>query len=231
MSSDFDEGSFPKARGWLLAFSSSLIALWFFGADLTSVSVLGTKIEFTRNTEHVWLVALAINAYLLLRFYQHQPGLSYSGSTVFKNYYQGIMLGIMLWSNKRSIDKEVLERCRSETPSALEHGNIKCVIESWEFRRVIEPSEKRSLIRGMKEVVIIHAHCVATDKEGDGIQVTRTHEVHRICPYWLVFICIWLSKFKLWTKTSYATEHLLPYIWSGFAAVVCLLRWFAIVAS
>lgn len=200
MSSDFDEGSFPKARGWLLAFSSLLIALWFFGADLTSLSVLGTKIEFTRNTEHVWLVALAINAYLLLRFYQHQPDISYSGSAEYKKYYESFMLNIVLWLNKRSIYKEVLERGKENIPSALEDGIIKCVIETSGLKRFTKPSEKRRHIRGMKEVVVIHARCLATDHEGNRSATTTTYQVDRVCPYWLICLCIWLSKVKLWIK-------------------------------
>ncbi|WP_367863271.1 hypothetical protein [Pseudomonas guariconensis] len=225
MTADFDEGSFPKARGWLLAFSSSLIALWFFGADLTSVSVLGTKMEFTRNTEHIWLVALAINAYLLLRFYQHQPDISYSGSGVYKRYYENYMLRIIIWLSKKDIEKEVFELGKRDFPSVFQHAMVKCVIETFEFKRVTEPSEKRSRIRGMKEMVIIWAHCAATGEKMERSEVTPAYRVDRVCPYWVICLCGWLSKLKLWIKTSYATEHLLPYLWSGFAALICLIRW------
>ncbi|MBI6899563.1 hypothetical protein JET64_22390 [Pseudomonas putida] len=227
MSADFDEGSFPKARGWLLAFSSLLIALWFFGADLKSVSVLGTKINFTRNTEHVWLVALVIVAYLLLRFYQHQPNISYSGWKEYKQYYSSFMLSFMWWLSERSIEKEFLESGEVSGSSALEYDMVKCVIETRELTRVTEPSEKRRHIRGMKDMLVIHAHCKLSQKKGDRVSVSQTYKVVRVCPYWLICLCIWLSRIQLWVRTSYATEHLLPYIWGGFAAVVCFFRWYA----
>ncbi|MFK3680656.1 hypothetical protein [Pseudomonas sp. NPDC088890] len=229
MSSDFDEGSFPKARGWLLAFSSLLIALWFFGADLQAVSVLGTKIDFRRNTEHVWFIAFAINAYLLLRFYQQQPDISYSGVKEYKAYYGNYVRNIMLLLNRRSIEKEVLQRGKGSIPSALKHGVSKCVFETSEYKRFTNPSEKRRYIRGMKDVIVTHAYCVVSHEKDSGVVTTSTYQVDRDCPYWLICLCVWLSMVKLWTKTSYATEHLFPYIWSGFAAVVCLFRWHAVI--
>lgn len=231
MSSDFDEGSFPKARGWLLAFSSLLIALWFFGAELKALSVLGTQIEFRRNTEHIWFVAFAINAYLLLRFYQQQPDVSYSGLKEYKSYYAGYIRSIMLWLNRRSIEKEVLERSKGAILSALKYEVSKCVIETSEYKRFTDPSEKRWYIRGMKDVLVTHAYCVVAHETDDGVSTTATYQVDRDCPYWLICLCVWLSIVKLWVKTSYATEHLLPYVWSGIAAVVCLRRWFAVLIS
>lgn len=231
MSSDFDEGSFPKARGWLLAFSSSLIALWFFGADLTSVSVLGTKMEFTRNTQHVWLVALAINAYLLLRFYQHQPAISYYEWAVYRKCYERLLLRITLLLNKRSIRKQVLERSGVYSSSDLAVYSVECVIESSEFQRYTNREEKRRYIKGMSESVVFHAHCLVSDKKENRTEATMESAVAFDFPYWLICMCVWLSKVKIWITTSYATEHLLPYIWSGFAAVVCLLRWHAAVVS
>ena len=231
MSSDCDEGSFPKARGWLLAFSSLLIALWFFGADLKAVSVLGTQIEFRRNTEHIWFIAFAINAYLLLRFYQQQPEVSYSSLKEYKSYYAGYMRNIMLWLNRRSIEKEVLERGKGTILSVSTYGVSKCVIETSEYKRFTDSSEKRRYIRGMKDVLVTHAYCVVTHETDGGVATTATYQIDRDCPYWLICLCVWLSLIKLCIKTSYATEHLLPYIWSGFAAVICLLRWSAMIIS
>lgn len=228
MSSDFDEGSFPKARGWLLAFSSLVIALWFFGADLKAVSLLGTQIEFKRNTEHVWFIAFAINAYLLLRFYQQRPGVSYLGTKEYKGYYDNYMRDIMLWINRGSIESEVLERSKGGITAVSKHGVSKCVIETAECQRFTNPSEKRRYIRGMKDVLVVHAYCVVTHGQSDEVAATVTYQVDRDCPYWLICLCVWLSIVKLWIKTSYATEYLLPYAWSTFAAVVCLRCWFAV---
>ncbi|MEN5239073.1 hypothetical protein ABE459_16400 [Pseudomonas sp. TWI923] len=231
MSSDFDEGSFPKVRGWLLAFSSIIIALWFFGADLESVSMLGTKINFTKNTEHVWLIAFVINAYLLLRFYQHQPRISYADWGIYRNCYEGLMLKSTLLLNGGFIRDKVIEQSGAYSASDLQSKTVKCVIEAREFNRYTEASEKRRYIMGMREEAVFHARCLVSDKNGGDTETTREHAVLVRFPYWLTCVCTWLSKVKIWITTTYATEYLMPYIWSGFAAVVCLVRWHATVVS
>jgi hypothetical protein len=231
VSSDFDEGSFPKARGWLLAFSSVLIALWFFDADLTSVSLLGTKIEFRRNTEHIWLIALAINFYLMLRFNQHQPNISYSSSAEYQRYYESFMLSSMLQLKHKSINGELLQLARANISPALANATIKSVIERSEFKRFTDPSEKRRYIIGLKEVIAVHAYGLVTGNE-DGTSIkTVAYQIDRVCPYWLIRLCIWISKAKLCIRTSYATEHLLPYIWGGFSIIICLIRWITATVS
>lgn len=84
-----------------------------FGADLKAVSLLGTQIEFKRNTEHVWFIAFAINAYLLLRFYQQRPGVSYLGTKEYKGYYDNYMRDIMLWINRALLRARCLSVVRA----------------------------------------------------------------------------------------------------------------------
>lgn len=231
VSSDFDEGSFTKVRGWLLAFSSTIIALWFFGVDLKSVSILGTKIDFTRNTEYVWLVAFAVSAYLLLRFYQHQPYISYSEWGEYKKCYESVMVKLSRLISRRSIANGVFEKGGVYSFSDLKGRKVKCVVDSTEFNLYTNRSEKRRYIRGMRQVVIFHARCLISDKDGGNAETTKDHAVELDYPYSLICVCVWLSKLKIWVTTSYATEHVLPYVWSGSAAVVCLIRWQATLVS
>lgn len=225
MSSDFDEGSFPKVRGWLLVFSSSIILLWFFGADLTSVSLLGTSVNFTRNTEYVWIVALIINLYLGLRFFQYRPDVAYAALPAYKSCYSALMLKFARWVPKQRIAEKVLDQSSVYSSSDVIKRLVKCIVESVEVKTYNQPSEDRRYSRGVRRVFAYSAYCLVRNDDGK-TESTLTRQVAINCPYLLIFICVWLSRLKIWITTSYATEYILPYIWTAFAAVVCLVRWY-----
>jgi len=73
MGSDFDEGSFKKARSFLMVFSTMLLVLWYFKAEMTTLSLLGNSVKFTANTHNLWLVLAAANLYFFCRYIQHLP--------------------------------------------------------------------------------------------------------------------------------------------------------------
>ncbi|MQG91323.1 hypothetical protein [Pseudomonas sp. MN1F] len=73
MGSDFDEGSFKKARSFLMVFSTMLLALWYFKAEMNTLSLLGNSIKFTANTHNLWLVLAVANIYFFCRYIQHLP--------------------------------------------------------------------------------------------------------------------------------------------------------------
>lgn len=73
MGSDFDEGSFKKARSFLMVFSTMLLVLWYFKAEMSTLSLLGNSIKFTANTHNLWLVLAVANLYFFCRYIQHLP--------------------------------------------------------------------------------------------------------------------------------------------------------------
>lgn len=68
-----DEGSFKKARGFLLTYSCLVAGLCYFKAELTQFNLMGVAITFTQRKESVWLVVALVNLYFWFRFYQHLP--------------------------------------------------------------------------------------------------------------------------------------------------------------
>lgn len=76
-----DEGDFKKARGFLLTYSALVLALWYFGADLTQFKLMGNEIMLHQRTESVWFVLALVNAYFWFRCYQRVPrlGLYFDG--------------------------------------------------------------------------------------------------------------------------------------------------------
>jgi len=82
-----DEGDFKKARGFLLTYSALVLALWYFGADLTQFKLMGNEIKLHQRTESVWLVLAALNAYFWLRFVQHVPAGGFRFDNAMNNLY------------------------------------------------------------------------------------------------------------------------------------------------
>lgn len=68
-----DEGDFKKARGFLLTYSALVLALWYFGADLTQFKLMGNEVHLHQRTNSVWLVLAGLNIYFWFRFYQRLP--------------------------------------------------------------------------------------------------------------------------------------------------------------
>lgn len=62
-----------KSRGFLIGYSSILLALYYFNADLSTIKLLGNEIKLQNNIKSIWLVLAFINAYLILRYVQRLP--------------------------------------------------------------------------------------------------------------------------------------------------------------
>lgn len=223
MNAGFDEGDFKKARGMLLSFSSVLIALWFFGADLKSVSVLGTTISFTQNTQHVWLVALAANSYFLLRFYQHSPGANYSDNKIYKATLDSFLIKSMRRLKKAKIKEDFFNNLA--LLGAQENDNYKHDIVRESLSIVNNPTDKRRLTRGIAWIAKFNVRGEYKNLDATELKITPGLEFSYPCPYWLIIIATYKAKISANVKTSLGTEYTLPYLWSGWAAAICVHQW------
>lgn len=223
MNSSFDEGDFRKARGMLLSFSSLLIALWFFGADLKTVSVLGTKVAFTQNLQHVWLVALVADAYLMLRFYQHSPGVKYADNTVYRHSFESCLIFIMRHIKADAVRKALAGRMESQGAQVSE--NVRPDITKVRHRTVVNSTEKRRLSRGVGQIVTFHVRCSYCDEVSPELRLSPEIEIGCSCPYWVVCIATYYARIPANLKTSHGTEYALPYLWAGIALAICLMKW------
>jgi hypothetical protein len=226
MNSGFDEGDFKKARGMLLSFSSILISLWFFGADLKSVSLFGTTIAFTQNTQHVWLVALAINSYFLLRFYQHSPNASYSENKIYQSTFEDFLIKNMQRLKKEKIKEDLFQNLKHL--GAQESDNYKHEIVRTSFSTVTNPQDKRKFSRGFARIANFQVRGEYKNLDATELKTSPVFEYGYSCPYWLVVLATYRAKIAANVKTSYGTEYLLPYLWSSWAAVICMHQWFVI---
>lgn len=68
-----DEGDFKKARGFLLTYSALVLALLYFGADLTQFKLMGNEVRLLHRADSAWLVLAAVNIYFWFRYFQRLP--------------------------------------------------------------------------------------------------------------------------------------------------------------
>ncbi|WP_052512452.1 hypothetical protein [Pseudomonas fluorescens] len=226
MNPGFDEGDFKKARGMLLSFSSILIAIWFFGADFKSMSVLGTKIAFTQNTQHIWLVALAINSYFLLRFYQHSPGTSYSDNKTYKNTFESFLIKSTRRLKKGEMKEDFFRNLNKLGGQGSENYKLDIVRESLSI--VNNPNEQRKFIRGIAWVAKFHIRGDYRNSDATEIKLTPATEFSYPCSYWLIVLAIYRAKVLANIKTSLGTEYTMPYLWSGWATAICISQWLTV---
>lgn len=225
MDSGFDEGDFKKARGMLVSFSSLLIMLWFFGADLKSVSIFGTAVSFTQNTQHVWLVTLVINSYFLLRFYQQSPGVTYSGNVVYEGSLSRFLLAVVRLLKGKAMKEEFIKRV--SVLGADKDADYSYEVVKEGVRTVTSSAKKKTLIKGLDYQAQFHIRGEYISLNLAERKLTPIFLWECSCPYWLVVIAHYRAKIIANIKTSLGTEYTLPYLWGGFAAVICVVRWIA----
>lgn len=107
---DTDTPDFNKARSYLIGFSSVVLLLWYFGADLTAFKLLGNEIKLKENVQNVWMVLAGINAYLWMRLYQRTPEGSFRFDIAMHDLYEKTLIEVMKRLQKKQMRKHVLEQ-------------------------------------------------------------------------------------------------------------------------
>ena len=114
MGSDFDEGSFKKARSFLMVFSTMLLVLWYFEAEMSTLSLLGNSIKFTANTHNLWFVLPAANLYFFCRYIQHlPPGWRKPGKN-FEEFFDSTFCGVTKLVYRRKLYAHAWEHFRTD---------------------------------------------------------------------------------------------------------------------
>lgn len=120
-----DTPDFNKARGYLIGFSTVVLLLWYFGADLSTFKLLGNEIRLKENVKNVWMVLAGINAYLWLRLYQRTPAGSFSFDLPMHDLYERTLIGVVRRLGKKKMRSHVLELI--ETTPGIVDGEFKLV--------------------------------------------------------------------------------------------------------
>lgn len=104
-----DTPDFNKARGYLIGFSTVVLLLWYFGADLSAFKLLGNEIKLKENVKNVWLVLAGINVYLWLRLYQRTPAGSFRFDLPMHDLYEKTLIKVVRRLSKLKIYAHVLD--------------------------------------------------------------------------------------------------------------------------
>ncbi|MNC02688.1 hypothetical protein D3C76_444720 [compost metagenome] len=105
---DTDTPDFNKARGYLIGFSSVVLLLWYFGADLSSFKLLGNEIYLKENIQNVWMVLAGINGYFWLRLYQRTPKGSFRFDVPMHELYDEALIKIVRFLSTRKMKAHIL---------------------------------------------------------------------------------------------------------------------------
>ncbi|WP_397454677.1 hypothetical protein AB3472_20075 [Pseudomonas lurida] len=120
MGSDFDDGSFKKSRSFLLVFSSLILVLWYFKAEMASLSILGNTIKFTANTENIWLVLAVAAVYFFFRYVQHLPP-EWSKPS---DQVDSIFAETLVWLSQRLHHRENLDAVKVRLREDSDHSSV-----------------------------------------------------------------------------------------------------------
>ncbi|VVP23997.1 hypothetical protein PS876_03978 [Pseudomonas fluorescens] len=118
-----DTPDFNKARGYLIGFSTVVLLLWYFGADLSTFKLLGNEIRLKENAQNVWMVLGGINAYLWLRLYQRTPEGSFRFDLAMHDLYEKTLIQTMKRVDKKKMLTHVLEQI-NDSPDTIP-GEVK----------------------------------------------------------------------------------------------------------
>ncbi|WP_416199810.1 MAG: hypothetical protein ACFWTR_27035 [Pseudomonas shahriarae] len=233
MVDSLDDGrDFNKARGFLLTYSALVLALWYFGADLTQFKLMGNEVQLHQRTNSVWLVLAALNAYFWFRCYQriHPAGLNFDKAM--DGLYEASLRWVALTLGRRKLKQEIV----SEVAKRSREG-APFKIQSYATQLSYRPTHdlsKRQRGVGLKSRILLHEYRVKvylmakykcqSDKgwlDGEGTK----YYVMGVFITWPIKIFIVLrGAFITPWFTDYVAPLLFGFVSTGFA----LWKWYSI---
>ena len=120
-----DSPDFNKARGYLVGFSTVVLLLWYFGADLSAFKLLGNEIKLRENVQNVWMVLAGVNAYLWLRLYQRTPEGSFRFDLAMHDLYEKTLIEVVKRVENKNMRSWFMEQFR--TRSDVVDGDINLI--------------------------------------------------------------------------------------------------------
>lgn len=232
MVDSLDDGrDFNKARGFLLTYSALVLALWYFGADLTQFKLMGNEVKLLQRTNSVWLVLAVLNAYFWFRCYQRIPpnGLYFDGAM--DNIYEKFLLRLALVLGRRKLKRKILSDLVSRG-----RGRNKYIIDSYHSQISKRPSrnkeERRRGVRTLRSRILLEEYRVQVFltvkyryQLDDGWKEVDTSEY-----YTLNVALTWPAKALTIIRgaftTPWFTDHVAPLLLGGLSTAFALWKWY-----
>ncbi|NMX72649.1 hypothetical protein HBO23_06685 [Pseudomonas sp. WS 5532] len=251
-----DEGDFKKARGFLLTYSALVLALWYFGADLTQFKLMGNEIKLQHRTESAWLVLAIINLYFWFRCYQRVPPLGLYFDEPMNSLYDSALIWSASWRKRLELNKKVQKSFADEYQS---EGTIQIHSPTGEItasdaikrdrrrERDWEKEQKRlptneqkqfeyrktapelyRLSRVVRTEIVLRRSYSHIGKEGS----RKENAGGAYVEYHPHVLFTWLVKAFTIVRgifvTPWFTDHIAPLVLGGISTILALCKWYSI---
>jgi len=234
MGSD-DEGDIKKARGFLLTYSAGVLALLFFGAELSELSLLGNKITLHDHKEHAWLIVAGLNVYFWFRYYQRLPDAGRYFDGPMNDLYDSALQWFAVKLTRRqqlTAIREAFDAKKSGGKLRLHSGraDILCHDQLAEDERLHgdEAPELHQVGRAVRTKMRIVASYSHHLDGSPGMVVSSSVQCPEYTPPLLI---AWGAKLFAFVKgafiTPWFTDHIAPLVLGAVSITCALSKWFA----
>lgn len=233
-----DTPDFNKARGYLIGFSTLVLLLWYFGADLSTFKLLGNEIRLKENVQNVWMVLAGVNAYLWLRLYQRTPAGSFSFDLAMHDLYEKTLIEVMKRVDKKKIQDHVFKQITG-SPGPLP-GEIKLhkftatgkmTHHERAPRKNAASADKLAMVRNLDSTTrneisysfYIHFTVHGNEHQQSGGQIlvaTPSRFVARLVK-WYAFV-------RGAIVSPWFFDHVTPFVWGCMSISAALFNWWQI---
>ena len=233
-----DTPDFNKARGYLIGFSTVVLMLWYFGADLSTFKLLGNEIKLKENVKNVWMVLALINFYLWLRLYQRTPAGSFRFDLPMHDLYEKTLIHVMKYVDREKISDHVIAQI-VETPGAapgeysLRRFNAKGKMTYHEHapRQGIDIQDRLARIRDLDSASrneIRYSFFIHYLVRGDEHHLSGSQTI-KVSPSRLVARLVkWYVFMRGALVSPWFFDHVTPFVLGGASICVALLSWWHI---
>jgi hypothetical protein len=227
-----DEGDFKKARGFLLTYSVLVLALWYFGANLTQFKLMGNEIQLHQRTSSAWLVLAIVNVYFLVRCYQRVPPLGLYFDEPMNDLYDKTLVWVVAKLKRRDVNRQAQEHFSANYKSTLEMQITSTTVEATARRTVNadqrnngdEAPELHKLQSSTRAAVTVHATYAVCEEN-----VWKHYAGYGRVVYEPSALLTWPLKAFVIARgaliTPWFTDHIAPLALGVVTTVLALWKW------
>jgi len=227
-----DEGDFKKARGFLLTYSSLVLAMWFFQAKLTKFNLMGVSLTLEHHKESVWLVLTLLNVYFWFRCWQRVPRHGLYFDEPMHALYDEALVWFAAKLKRRALKRLANQqfasrRALGEQMKVFGYGGDATVRDSLvedQLNHGHEVPDLHQVSREARTKLLLRVGFSYTDK-GQWV----SHPGYASLDYQPGVAITWSVKAFVIAKgafvTPWFTDHIAPLVLGGISTTVALWKW------
>lgn len=231
-----DEGDFKKARGFLLTYSALVMALWYFGADLTQFKLMGNEIKLHQRTDSAWLVLAVVNIYFWFRCYQRVPRLGLYFDAPMNDLYDKILVWVAVkfkrWTLKKlgreQIDRHDIPSLKIQSMFISGEATGRSTQEEDQRKYGDEAPDLYQISRESRTKILIQARFVIAENS----QWDQNRNIYERFNYEPSALITWPVKAFVIVRgafvTPWFTDHIAPLVLGGISTILALWKWWDI---